>query len=63
MAKTTLAVTITVMYEKNGVSEAELKDLLHDIASRAVDNGMLTGETNAEVLRWNSHVEKGELRC
>ena len=50
--------TVEVTYEQNGASDSELIRLLHSIPGRAGDDGMFTGETDAEVVMWSEKVEE-----
>ena len=53
----TLRLTLTVQYTPNGTSDNALYDLLYDIARHAAGDGLMTGETPAEVNIWSSSVE------
>ena len=47
------SLTISVTYKMGGtVSDKDIERMLRYIAKHAVDNGMLTGETDAEVIEW-----------
>lgn len=52
MNEVTLQLEIRVDYQPNGVTKEALADLLTQIGDRAVDNGLMTGETPAEVTGW-----------
>ena len=56
MAKITLRLTIEVTYETNDTAGEVLADQLVSVARRAYDEGYLTGDTNAEVIRYNAEV-------
>ncbi|MBE3138149.1 MAG: hypothetical protein IMZ43_12280 [Thermoplasmata archaeon] len=49
---------IEVTYEQNRALDSELIRLLHSIPGRAMDDGMFTGETDAEVVMWSEKVEE-----
>jgi len=48
----TLQLEIMVDYQPNGVSKEALADLLAQIGDRAAHEGLMTGETPAEVAGW-----------
>lgn len=48
----TLQLEITVDYKPNGVSKEALADLLAAIGDKAAGEGLMTGETPAEVEGW-----------
>ena len=54
--KVSLKLEIRVEYECNGVSHAELVSALHLAARHLADNGLLTGENEAEVESWDCDV-------
>lgn len=51
-----LRLTIDVTYAPNGVSEQELSAILRYIADYAADRGLITGETPAEVVSYETTV-------
>ena len=52
----TLRLTLTVTYQTNGVAATALADLLETAALHAAEEGLLTGESPAEVLTWTADV-------
>lgn len=54
--KITLKLVLTVTFKKNGVSDEELKENLRAIADRAAGDGLMTGETEAEVIVWGFEI-------
>ena len=54
----TLELTLTVAYDTKGVTEEWLRDQLFQLVREAVGNGNLTGNSEAEVMWWNSHVTR-----
>jgi hypothetical protein len=56
----TLTLVLTVTYIPNGVTERELIALLSKIAYNAASQGVLTGETEAEVDVWDSKILRGD---
>lgn len=54
--KVRLRLTVEVDYIPNGVPSNILEDALNDLVKRAVDNGLMTVDTLAEVENWNSSV-------
>ena len=48
--------TLTVTYDRNGVSDQALNERLIHIASTAVNGGSLTAGTEASVIQWDSEV-------
>jgi len=57
--KVTLTLTLTVRYLPNGVDTTKLAHLLENVAHHAANNGLLTGETDAEVDCWDCDVSGG----
>lgn len=55
--RTTLKLTIEVEYEMGRTDIRDLERVLVSAADHLVGNGMLTGETEASVLTWDSSVE------
>ena len=51
-----LRLIIDVTYDPNGVTQEELAERLDSIPRLAAGEGLFTGETEAEVESWNSHV-------
>jgi len=58
--KITLELRLKVTFIKHGVSDQELIDNMEAIASRAAGDGLMTGETEAEVETWESDVLEGK---
>jgi hypothetical protein len=54
----TLVLSFTVEYKPNGTSEDELRTLLSDVAQHAMDRGLVTGETPAEVVKSDIRIRK-----
>jgi hypothetical protein len=54
---TKIRLTVDVAYIPNGTSKEWLKDNLMNMVSNAIDNGLLTGESDAEVDTYNIKVE------
>ncbi len=54
-----LRLTITVEYTPNGETLDTLREYLSNIADYAYANGMVTGDTAAEVTSW--HVEVHDI--
>lgn len=55
---TKLCLIVEVEYDANGVPVDVLKDNLVAMVQREVGNGALTGETEAEVDKWNAYVSR-----
>ena len=53
-----LRLTITVSYDLNGCAVADLEKQLHDAANHLASEGLLSGETAAEVTEWDATVEE-----
>lgn len=58
METKTLRLTLDVTYNPNGVSDSVLRGFMHDIAGQAAMQGLMTGESAAEVEDWNAKVEE-----
>ena len=56
--KIKLRLILDVDYNPNGVSRDYLENLLDGIAQSAASDGLMTGETEAEVVSWNATVEE-----
>jgi hypothetical protein len=56
MDQVVLNVTLRVVYDPNGMTSAELANLLDANLQRAIGNGMLSGDTPAEVDKWTANV-------
>lgn len=54
-----LTLTLRVVYDPNGMTAAELKALLDDHTRRAIGNGMLSGDTPAEVDEYSMQIVEG----
>lgn len=52
----TLRLTVTVRYRTDGATQRELADLLERAALHAAEEGLLIGESPAEVLTWQADV-------
>lgn len=52
-----LQLVLNVTYNDNGVAEETLRRLLDNLVAHAVDEGLLTGETEAEVEEYTHRVE------
>lgn len=52
----TLELKLQVTYEPNGVPVDELRAMLRSIVDYAVNNGMMTEDTEAEVEDWKCDV-------
>lgn len=59
----TASLVLSVVYRQNGVPEAALRDLLSRVVDRAIGEGGLTGDTEAEVETWDAcvHITAGEV--
>lgn len=57
MPRTTIRLSIDVTYETNNTHTSDLKDLLMDLPTRAMREGLLTGHTDANVIIANPTVE------
>jgi len=55
---TKLRLVIDVDYFNNGEAEETLEHLLKAIAAKAANDGLMTGETPAEVETWTAKVSK-----
>jgi hypothetical protein len=55
-----LRLAVTVSYDLNGRAAADLERQLLGAADRLADEGLLSGETGADVAEWDAKVE--ELR-
>ncbi len=53
-----LRLTLDIEYYPNGVSVKTLKSMLEQIAHNAAGQGLMTGETAAEVETWSAKVEE-----
>lgn len=53
---TKLCLILEVEYDNNGVDRNTLQRMLIDIAEDAMDEGVVTGETPAEVKNWRVYV-------
>jgi hypothetical protein len=53
-----MRLTLDVSYQPNGVSAEALADLLRAIADSAAGDGLMTGETEAEVDTWECKVQE-----
>jgi uncharacterized protein YunC (DUF1805 family) len=49
-----LVLRVEVVYKPNGTTEAELIDVLNDLAHKATGLGWLTDGTDATVMQWTS---------
>lgn len=56
MAKAKATLKLTVAYNLKGVSIARLDGLLHAAVQLMADEGLMTGETSAEVDSWEVDV-------
>lgn len=54
----TFNLTIQVTLNENGTPEDALEYLMKDVARRAAEQGLFTGETAADVETWNYSVSK-----
>ncbi|WP_155989639.1 hypothetical protein [Thioalkalivibrio sp. ALE19] len=54
----TLELTLTAKYDPNGVNPDHLYDNLHQMVRMAIEEGLLTDGTNAELNEWSSYVRK-----
>lgn len=54
---TRLRLTLDVSYTPNGVSVTELETMLRAIADHAAGDGLMTGDTPAEVDEWKATVD------
>lgn len=50
MPRHTIRLTLDVTYETNNTHTNDLRDYLLDLPSRALREGLLTGDTDAEVV-------------
>lgn len=53
----TLVLTIEAEIETDGTSESWLRDNFYYIADHAAAHGLMTGESEAEVLSWSALVK------
>jgi hypothetical protein len=51
---------LNIEYTENGTSREELNGLLQEMVDHAMNNGMITGETPAEVTNHNVTIEDPE---
>ena len=56
--KITLVLTLTVTFSPNGVPVEELGENLTRIVRFGADDGMMTGESPAEVDTWETSIEE-----
>lgn len=56
-----LRLTLDVTYDLQGVGTEEMQARLHVMVQNAVSEGMLTGDTPAEVEAWETHVTEVPL--
>jgi len=56
--RVTLKLSLTVGYELNGTNKNELFYCLRKIGDLAVGDGLMTGDTEAEVERWEYTVDE-----
>lgn len=56
-----LRLTLDVTYDLQGVGTEEMQARLHAMVQNAVSEGMLTGDTPAEVEAWETHVTEVPL--
>ena len=57
MAKEELTLTLKVKYETNGEAIETLKENLSYMVDHAIGWGLLTGDTDAEVDKWEMKIE------
>ncbi len=57
MAKALAVLTVKIEYDLNGTSKAALEQVLEYMARRAAGEGMLSGNTTAEVVQWDQDVK------
>ena len=57
--KLRLTLTLTVDYDRNGVNVGALKSNLVKLVGHGVDNGMLTGDSDATVELWDLQIAEG----
>lgn len=50
----TLRLTLDVTYTPNGVTVDELRERLENVATGAVNEGLITGDSAAEVQTWSA---------
>jgi hypothetical protein len=55
-----LRLVLDIEYQLNGASEAELRDMLEDSVKYAMEQGLLTQETPAEIVEWKAKITKVE---
>lgn len=53
----TARLTLDVTYDVNNTHTEDLRDLLLDLPTRAAQNGLLTGDSDAEVVIFQPKVE------
>ncbi len=53
-----IKLTVKVWYEPHGTPESDLQDALYNVIAGAANNGLLSGETEAEVETWSANVER-----
>ena len=58
MKKVSLKLTITVNYDLNGASKAEMEEQLHHAAGFLASQGLLSGNSEATVSKWEENVEE-----
>jgi hypothetical protein len=53
-----LRLTVDIVYEPNGETEARLRNLLGGVVGYAYEHGLLTGDTNANCVSMDDRVER-----
>lgn len=56
--KLKLRLVLDVEYEPNGVSERHLRGQLEFMVENAMSNGLVTGETDAEIENWDMRINR-----
>lgn len=57
-AEKSFELTLDVKYRPNGVGVNELKDRLEHLIRHGINEGLLTGETEAEVVNWDFKIKE-----
>ena len=53
-----LRLTIDIVYELNGETEARMRNLLGAMVGHAIENGLITGDSKATYVSYADRVER-----
>ena len=56
MKRIKLRLTLDVTYRPGTADESMLRERMREIVNHAADRGLMTGDTDAEVVRWSAKV-------